>query len=136
MLFPLLLPEISIDDYVDRDKETRLGSLIADKSVNDQDEQIYIQEVINKLNQLDDVDIMFCLTADGATYTKPVFENTYYINTPDAGQRLKNLSDENILNSRRVVNKLKLSLSQIEHYKSAELHSRGEAPRAKTKGGY
>ncbi len=47
MLFPLLLPEISIDDYVDRDKETRLGSLIADKSVNDQDEQIYIQEVIN-----------------------------------------------------------------------------------------
>jgi RNA polymerase sigma factor (sigma-70 family) len=46
MLFPLLLPEISIDDYVDRDKETRLGSLIADRNVNDQDEQIYMQEVI------------------------------------------------------------------------------------------
>lgn len=46
MLFPLLLPEISIDDYVDRDKETRLGSLLADRSISEQDEQIYLKEVI------------------------------------------------------------------------------------------
>ena len=79
-----------------------------------------------KIRELDDVDLMFCLTANGATYTK--YNTNYYkINTPNAGQRLKNLSDSDILNSRKVVNKVKNSLSQIGQYKSAELHSRGEA---------
>lgn len=78
-----------------------------------------------KIKELDDIDIMFCLTGNGATYLKS-FE-TYTIHTPNAGNRLKYLSDNDILNSRKVVNKLKLSLAQIEHYKSADLHSRGEA---------
>jgi Second Messenger Oligonucleotide or Dinucleotide Synthetase domain len=78
-----------------------------------------------KIRELDDVDIMFCLTGNGATYLKS-FE-TYTIHTPNAGYRLKNLSDNDILNSKKVVNKLKLSLAKIEHYKSADLHSRGEA---------
>ncbi|RAR75606.1 SMODS domain-containing nucleotidyltransferase [Flavobacterium aciduliphilum] len=78
-----------------------------------------------KIRELDDVDIMFCLTANGATYLKKF--NTYTIHTSNAGYRLKNLSDNYILNSRKVVNKLKSSLSKIEHYKSADLHSRGEA---------
>lgn len=79
-----------------------------------------------KIRELDDVDIMFCLTANGATYTK-YSQNLYQINTPNAGSRLQNLSDNYILNSRRVVNKVKLSLSQIPQYSSAELHSKGEA---------
>lgn len=79
-----------------------------------------------KIRELDDVDLMFCLIADGATYTK-YSENLYEINTPNAGQRLKNISDNEILNSRKVVNKVKLSLSQVSQYSSAELHSRGEA---------
>lgn len=79
-----------------------------------------------KIRELDDVDLMFCLTADGATYIK-FLNNQYQINTPNAGQRLKNLSDNDILSSRRVVNKVKNSLSQIPQYNSAELHSRGEA---------
>lgn len=78
-----------------------------------------------KIRELDDIDLMFCLTADGATYT--LYGSTYYINTPNAGTRLKKLSDNDILNSRKIVNKLKSSLSGVEHYKSAELHSRGEA---------
>lgn len=78
-----------------------------------------------KIRELDDVDIMFCLTADGATYLKNY--ETYIIHTPNAGNRLKYLSDNDILNSRKVVNKFKFSLAQIEHYKSADLHSRGEA---------
>lgn len=78
-----------------------------------------------KIRELDDIDIMFCLTADGATYIRA--EETYTIYTPNAGNRLKNLSDNDILNSRKVVNKVKNSLSGIEHYKSADLHSRGEA---------
>jgi hypothetical protein len=78
-----------------------------------------------KIRELNDIDLMFCLTANGATYA--LYGSIYYINTPSAGNRLKNLSDNDILNSRKVVNKLKSALSQIEHYKSAELHSRGEA---------
>jgi hypothetical protein len=80
-----------------------------------------------KIRELDDVDLMFCFTANGATYSKSTFGNTYSILTPDAGQRLKNLSDSDVLNSRRVVNKVKLSLAQIDQYKSADLHSKGEA---------
>lgn len=79
-----------------------------------------------KIRELDDVDLMFALTSDGATYTKHN-TNYYEINTPNAGQRLKNLSDSNILNSRKVVNKFKSSLSEIPQYSSAEIHSRGEA---------
>ena len=78
-----------------------------------------------KIRELDDVDIMFCLTGNGATYLKNY--EVYTIHTPNAGYRLQNLSDNNILNSRKVVNKLKLSLAKIEHYKSADLNSRGEA---------
>ena len=78
-----------------------------------------------KIRELDDVDIMFCLLANGATYSK--YLDTYTIHTLNAGQRLKNLSDNDILNSTKVVNKFKTSLSNIEHYKSADLHSRGEA---------
>ncbi|MBP6236795.1 MAG: hypothetical protein KA536_11655 [Saprospiraceae bacterium] len=79
-----------------------------------------------KIRELDDVDLMFALTANGATYTK-YSTNYYEINTPNAGQRLKNLSDSDILNSKRVVNKLKNSLSEIPQYSSADIHSRGEA---------
>jgi hypothetical protein len=79
-----------------------------------------------KIRELDDVDLMFALTSDGATYTK--YNTNYYeIKTTNAGQRLKNLSDSDILNSRRVVNKFKSSLSEIPQYSSAEIHSRGEA---------
>jgi hypothetical protein len=78
-----------------------------------------------KIRELDDVDIMFCLNANGATYSKNY--ETYKILTPNADYRLKYLSDNDILNSRKVVNKLKSSLAQIAHYKSADLHSRGEA---------
>ncbi|URC14825.1 hypothetical protein [Flavobacterium sp. B183] len=78
-----------------------------------------------KIRELDDIDIMFCLISNGATYLKS--GEIYYIQTPNAGERLKKLSDDDILNSRKVVNKFKNSLTQIEHYKSAEIHSRGEA---------
>lgn len=78
-----------------------------------------------KIRELDDIDIMFCLTANGATYLQS--GSVYYIHTPNAGDRLKKLSDNDVLNSRKVVNKVKNSLSKIEQYNSAELHSRGEA---------
>lgn len=78
-----------------------------------------------KIRPLDDIDLMFCLSACDAYYQYD--GNVYTIHTENAAERLKKLSDNDILNSRKVVNKLKSALSNIEHYKSAELHSRGEA---------
>lgn len=78
-----------------------------------------------KIRELDDIDIMFCFSANGATYFQ--FESTYYLQVPNSDERLKKLSDNDILNSRKVVNKVKSSISEVEHYKYAELHSRGEA---------
>lgn len=79
-----------------------------------------------KIKELDDVDMMLCLTADGATYTRHS-PSHYSIYTVNAGERLKKLSDDNVLNSRRVVNKFVDSLSNISQYQSAELNRRGEA---------
>ena len=52
-----------------------------------------------KIRELDDIDIMFCLIANGATYLKS--GSIYYIHTPNAGDRLKKLSDNDVLNSRK-----------------------------------
>ena len=78
-----------------------------------------------KIRELDDIDIMYCFAVNGAIYSKT--GQKYTILTNNAGERLKKLSDYNILNSRRFIEKIKSSLSRIEQYKSAELHRKGEA---------
>jgi len=81
-----------------------------------------------KIRELDDIDIIYCLHANNATYSQDNFDKKkYYLHTPNAGSRLKNLSDENILNSRKVVNQFVSSLEDIEHYKQADIHRRQEA---------
>lgn len=45
MIFPLLQRELSIDDYVDRDEECRLSTLLADTKTENQEEKIYNKEV-------------------------------------------------------------------------------------------
>jgi RNA polymerase sigma factor (sigma-70 family) len=45
MILPLLQRELSIDDYVDRDEECRLGVLLADPKSESQEEKIYQKEV-------------------------------------------------------------------------------------------
>lgn len=79
-----------------------------------------------KITPLDDIDLIFCLSACFSYYQQSD-KNTYTIHTENADERLKKLSYNNILNSCRVVNKLKSALYNIEHYKSCDLHSRGEA---------
>lgn len=81
-----------------------------------------------KIRELDDIDLIYCLHADNAYYSRNSFyQNIYYINTENAGERLKNLSAGNQLNSIRVVNKFVSSLANIEQYKSAKIHRRQEA---------
>ncbi|KPH14057.1 hypothetical protein [Chryseobacterium sp. ERMR1:04] len=78
-----------------------------------------------KIRELDDIDLLFCLKADGAYYTK--IGDTYVISSVNSGQRLQNLSDNGTLNSRKIVNKFVNSLYELRHYKSAEIHRKGEA---------
>jgi hypothetical protein len=80
-----------------------------------------------KIRELDDIDLIYCLHANSAYYSKSIYGNTYYLHTENAGTRLKNLSDNNQLNSKKVVNKFVSSLSNISQYKSSEIHRRQEA---------
>ena len=45
MILPLLQRELSIDDYVDRDQECRLSTLLADPNTADQETRLYLKEV-------------------------------------------------------------------------------------------
>ncbi|OOG69965.1 hypothetical protein [Flavobacterium sp. A45] len=81
-----------------------------------------------KIRELDDIDVIYCLHADSAHYSESFLQpKTYYIHTENSGDRLKNLSDNNKLNSIKVVNKFVSSLSNISQYKSAKIHRRQEA---------
>ena len=45
MIFPLLMPERSIDDFIDKDESCRLGALLADAGSVSQEEKLYTDEV-------------------------------------------------------------------------------------------
>lgn len=45
MIIPLLQRELSIDDYVDRDEECRLGALLADERTVSQEDNLYAKEI-------------------------------------------------------------------------------------------
>jgi len=81
-----------------------------------------------KIRELDDIDLIYCLHANNAYYSKnSLYHNRYYLHTENAGQRLKDLSSYNQLNSIKVVNKFVSCLSNIGQYKSAAIHRRQEA---------
>ena len=81
-----------------------------------------------KIKPLDDIDLFLTLKAAGASYTKSIFDdNTYTISVPKESTKLRYLCNNDDLNSIKVVNKLVSSLSEIEHYKYADIHRRQEA---------
>lgn len=81
-----------------------------------------------KIRELDDIDLIYGLHADKAYYSKSVLsKNTFFLQTENAGIRLQNLSNNNQLNSIKVVNKLVSNLSSIYQYSSAAIHRRQEA---------
>ena len=45
MFIPMMQKEISIDDYVDREEECRLGTLLADPNSDSQEQKLYAKEV-------------------------------------------------------------------------------------------
>src|SRR5690606_36134530 len=67
-----------------------------------------------KIRELDDIDLIYCLHANNAYYSKStLYENRYYLHTENAGLRLKALSNDDLLNSIKVVNKFVSNLSNV-----------------------
>lgn len=80
-----------------------------------------------KIRPLDDIDMMTCLRADGCTYTETTHDQIT-ISVPESS-RLYGLTQDtsDLLNSRKVINKIAGALSSVPHYSSAAINRRGEA---------
>lgn len=79
-----------------------------------------------KIRELDDIDMMIIMHAEGSTYTQ--IDKTFYI-SPGANSRFQNYLNETgkWVNSRRVVNKFVSSLKSVPQYSSADSKRQGEA---------
>ena len=79
-----------------------------------------------KIRPLDDIDLLLVFTGSGTTYIEQT--NKIYLTVPESAERLRKLTNEDgTLNSRRMVEKVKNSLSKVNHYQNAELHRKQEA---------
>lgn len=81
-----------------------------------------------KIRELDDIDLMIGLSAQGSTYLEDYF-GKIEITVADAATNLLSLTHENStkLNSRKVINKFVSELKTISQYKSAEIKRNQEA---------
>lgn len=83
-----------------------------------------------KIRPLDDIDIMIIFNAQGCTTddVTMITRKTYpiYVNTPLA-KLLPNYCEENILNSRKMIEAIKKELGNIPGYHKAEIHRNQEA---------
>ena len=79
-----------------------------------------------KIRELDDIDMMIVMHAEGSTYTQS--GKTFYI-SPGANSRFQNYLNETgeWVNSRRVVNKFVSSLKSVPQYSAADSKRQGEA---------
>lgn len=79
-----------------------------------------------KIRELDDVDLIHCLTADGATYLD---HGSYVSITTAPGSRLAGFcfQDSDLLSSTRVLNKFKKHLDEVPQYRAADVTRNGEA---------
>lgn len=81
-----------------------------------------------KIRELDDIDIIIGIHAQGSTYELIVHGEEYIIKPPHNIAVLQNLCNEDgTLNSIKFVNKIVSSLNSIPQYQSSEKHRRQEA---------
>lgn len=80
-----------------------------------------------KIKELDDIDLMICLKAQGATYLD--YGNYIQITVPSSSDPLHRYCNQNTdtLNSRMVINRFVSALSQVSHYEKAEIKRTMEA---------
>ncbi|RPF54427.1 nucleotidyltransferase [Aquisalibacillus elongatus] len=80
-----------------------------------------------KIRPLDDIDFLLVFKGEGTTYTEYSVDEIE-LNVPDSSEKLRKLCNaDNKLNSIKVVEKIKNSLSNIPQYQKAEIHRRQEA---------
>lgn len=78
-----------------------------------------------KIRPLDDIDMIFTLSANGCTWEESYDGNgTVYINTPTTSPDYEKYRHDSSyrLNSRKVINEFIRNLSSLSHYSKAELH--------------
>lgn len=80
-----------------------------------------------KIQPLDDIDLMLCYCADGGEYYEEGESQKYTISYESPNDILSTLCENNILNSRKVVENLKLQLAQLPGYSKADIHRNQEA---------
>lgn len=81
-----------------------------------------------KCRELDDIDLMIGISANGATYNS--FDNwdEVRINANQKEQiQVDCMNDDGTLNSTKVINKFKEKLKSVNDYSRSELHKNGEA---------
>ena len=80
-----------------------------------------------KISPLDDIDLMIAIHGQGGHYSVVRHNAEYHIFMPDETPVLGDLIEDGNLNSRRVVNKFRDNLSDLNDYRRAELHRNQEA---------
>jgi hypothetical protein len=80
-----------------------------------------------KKRELDDIDIMICLSAEGAMYIEN--SQTIEINVPESSYKLKKLcfDGKNTLSSRKIINKFISLLNKVSQYEKADIKRNCEA---------
>lgn len=112
---------------MDRVHEFPGGDLSFPRSYSEKDIFFGSFERKTKKRPLDDIDIMICMNAEGATYEEygsKIFISTFNDNSALYGLRF---DDSNYVNSKRVINKFVGALSNISQYDNAEIGRQGEA---------
>ncbi|WP_421242058.1 SMODS domain-containing nucleotidyltransferase [Aeromonas enteropelogenes] len=76
-----------------------------------------------KIRPLDDIDIIFTLSARWCTWEEN-YDGTVYMNTPNDSPEYKEFRHDNSyrLNSRKIINHFIRKLSSLTHYQNSELH--------------
>jgi len=80
-----------------------------------------------KIRELDDIDLIMALKAQGATYSG--LGSTYTISVPETAKNLRPLCNDgsDILNSRKVINRIVKELNRIPQYSRADVKRNGAA---------
>lgn len=79
-----------------------------------------------KIKPLDDIDLLICISAEGATYNELSTDNIIIENTKNNSQ-LSQLLENNEINSRKVIEKFKSCVSGIDQYSSSSIKRDHEA---------
>jgi len=81
-----------------------------------------------KCRELDDIDLMIGISANGATYnSSDPWDNVRITANTDDGAQKACVNDDGTLNSTKVVNKFKKTLEGVREYTRSDIHRNGEA---------